>query len=139
MTKQSCKNDFHVKYKSTSLIKDDADEILDGTFTEPELQKTIKNNDVYRVGKIYPSYFKDHSSTAERKVDLEHGFHDLHIYCDMRSKASSLRAPTNHRVVFYHVKASRPIRGLDLLSSIFKMVSLKTRDTTSRAVCPKTK
>ena len=28
------------------------DEILDGTFHEPELQKIIKNDDVYRVEKI---------------------------------------------------------------------------------------
>ena len=33
-------------------LKDDAGEILDGTFYEPELQKIIKNNDVYRVEKI---------------------------------------------------------------------------------------
>ena len=33
-------------------IKDDAGEILDGTFYEPELQKIIKNDDVYRVEKI---------------------------------------------------------------------------------------
>ena len=28
-------------------LKDDAGEILDGTFYEPELQKVIKNYDVY--------------------------------------------------------------------------------------------
>ena len=33
-------------------LKDDAGEILDGTFYEPELQKIIKNGDVYRVEKI---------------------------------------------------------------------------------------
>ncbi|CAH3025313.1 unnamed protein product [Porites evermanni] len=33
-------------------LKDDAGEILDGTFYEPELQKIIKNDDVYRVEKI---------------------------------------------------------------------------------------
>ncbi|KAL9961205.1 hypothetical protein ACROYT_G030106 [Oculina patagonica] len=33
-------------------LKDDAEEILDGTFYEPELQKVIKNDDVYRVEKI---------------------------------------------------------------------------------------
>ena len=33
-------------------LKDDAGEILDGTFYEPELQKIIKNDDVYRVQKI---------------------------------------------------------------------------------------
>ena len=33
-------------------LKDDAGEILDGTFYEPELQKVIKNDDVYRVEKI---------------------------------------------------------------------------------------
>ena len=33
-------------------IKDDAGEILDGTFYEPELQKIIKNDDVYRVEKV---------------------------------------------------------------------------------------
>ena len=31
---------------------DDAGEILDGTFYEPELQKIIKNDDVYRVEKV---------------------------------------------------------------------------------------
>ena len=31
---------------------DDAGEILEGTFYEPELQKIIKNDDVYRVEKI---------------------------------------------------------------------------------------
>ena len=33
-------------------LKDDAGEILEGTFYEPELQKTIKNDDVYHVEKI---------------------------------------------------------------------------------------
>ena len=33
-------------------LKDDAGEILEGTFYEPELQKIIKNYDVYRVEKI---------------------------------------------------------------------------------------
>ena len=33
-------------------LKDDAGEILDGTFYETELQKTIENDDVYRVEKI---------------------------------------------------------------------------------------
>ena len=33
-------------------LKDDAGEILDGTFYEPELQKIIKNDYVYRVEKI---------------------------------------------------------------------------------------
>ena len=33
-------------------LKDNANEILDGTFYEPELQKIIKNDDVYRVKKI---------------------------------------------------------------------------------------
>ncbi|CAH3045022.1 unnamed protein product [Porites lobata] len=33
-------------------LKDDAGEILDGTFYEPELQKIIKNDDVFRVEKI---------------------------------------------------------------------------------------
>ena len=34
-------------------LKDDAGEILEGTFYEPELQKIIKNDDVYRVEKIF--------------------------------------------------------------------------------------
>ena len=33
-------------------LKDDAGEIVDGAFYEPELQKVIKNDDVYRVEKI---------------------------------------------------------------------------------------
>ena len=33
-------------------LKDDAGEILEGTFSEPELQKIVKNDDVYRVEKI---------------------------------------------------------------------------------------
>ena len=33
-------------------LKDDAGEILDGTFYEPELQKIIKNDDVYRLEKV---------------------------------------------------------------------------------------
>ena len=33
-------------------LKDDAGEILDGTFYEAELQKVIKENDVYRVEKV---------------------------------------------------------------------------------------
>ena len=33
-------------------LKDDAGEILNGTFYENELQKKIKNDDVYRVEKI---------------------------------------------------------------------------------------
>ena len=33
-------------------LKDDVGEILDGTFYEPELQKIIKNDDLYRVAKI---------------------------------------------------------------------------------------
>ena len=33
-------------------LKDDAVEILDGTFYEPELQKIINNDDVYRVEKV---------------------------------------------------------------------------------------
>ena len=33
-------------------LKDDAGEILEGTFYEPELRKIIKNDDVYRVQKI---------------------------------------------------------------------------------------
>ena len=33
-------------------LKDDAGEILEGTFYEPEIQKIIKNDDVYRVEKI---------------------------------------------------------------------------------------
>ena len=33
-------------------LKDDAGEILDRTFSEPELQKIIKNDDVYHVEKI---------------------------------------------------------------------------------------
>ena len=33
-------------------LKDDVVEILEGTFYEPELQKIIKNDDVYRVEKI---------------------------------------------------------------------------------------
>ena len=33
-------------------LKDVAEEILEGTFYEPELQKIIKNDDVYRVEKI---------------------------------------------------------------------------------------
>lgn len=32
-------------------LKDDADEILDGRFYEAELQKIVKNDDVYRVEK----------------------------------------------------------------------------------------
>ena len=31
-------------------LKDDANEILEGTFYEPELQKVIKNDKIYRVG-----------------------------------------------------------------------------------------
>ena len=34
-------------------LKDDVDEILDGTFYEPELQKIIKNDDLYRVAEIF--------------------------------------------------------------------------------------
>ena len=34
-------------------LKDDAGEILEGTFNEPKLQKIIKNDDVYRVEKIF--------------------------------------------------------------------------------------
>ena len=33
-------------------LKDDAGKILDGTFYEAELQKVIKEDDVYRVEKI---------------------------------------------------------------------------------------
>ena len=33
-------------------LKDDAGEILDGTFYEAELQKVIKEDDVYRVEKV---------------------------------------------------------------------------------------
>ena len=33
-------------------LKDNAEEIPDGTFYEPELQKVIKNDDVYRDEKI---------------------------------------------------------------------------------------
>ena len=33
-------------------LKDDAREILDGTFYEPELQKITKNDDVFRVEKV---------------------------------------------------------------------------------------
>ena len=33
-------------------LKDDADEILDGIFYEVELQKVIKEDDVYRVEKV---------------------------------------------------------------------------------------
>lgn len=33
-------------------LKDDAGEILEGTFYEPELQKIVKNDDVYRVETI---------------------------------------------------------------------------------------
>ena len=33
-------------------LKDDAGEILDGTFYEAELQKVIKKDDVYRVEKV---------------------------------------------------------------------------------------
>ena len=33
-------------------LKDDAGEILEGTFYESELQKIIKNDDAYRVEKI---------------------------------------------------------------------------------------
>ena len=33
-------------------LKDDAGEALEGTFYEPELQKIIKNDEVYRVEKI---------------------------------------------------------------------------------------
>ena len=33
-------------------LKDDADEILDGTFYEAELQKVIKEGDVYRAEKV---------------------------------------------------------------------------------------
>ena len=33
-------------------LKDDAGEILEGTFYEAELQKVIKEYDVYRVGKV---------------------------------------------------------------------------------------
>ena len=33
-------------------LKDDTGEILDGTFYEPELQKIIKNDDIYRVEKV---------------------------------------------------------------------------------------
>ena len=33
-------------------LKDDAGEILDATFYEGELQKVIKNDDVYRVEKV---------------------------------------------------------------------------------------
>lgn len=33
-------------------LKDDTGGILDGIFYEPELQKIIKNDDVYRVEKI---------------------------------------------------------------------------------------
>ena len=33
-------------------LKDDAEEILDGTFYEAELQKVIKEDDVYRVEKV---------------------------------------------------------------------------------------
>ena len=34
-------------------LKDDAGEILEGTFYEPELQKIIKNDDAYHVEKIF--------------------------------------------------------------------------------------
>ena len=34
-------------------LKDDAGEILDGTFYEAELQKVIKKDDVYRVSKSF--------------------------------------------------------------------------------------
>ena len=34
-------------------LKDDAGEISDGTFYEPELQKVIKNDDVYRVENVF--------------------------------------------------------------------------------------
>ena len=34
-------------------LKDDAGEILEGTFYEVELQKVIKEDDVYRVEKIF--------------------------------------------------------------------------------------
>ena len=37
---------------SVYKLTDDAGEVLDGTFYEPELQKIIKNGDVYRVEKI---------------------------------------------------------------------------------------
>ena len=30
-------------------LKDDANEIFEGTFHEPELQKVIKNDEIYRV------------------------------------------------------------------------------------------
>ena len=33
-------------------LKDDVGEILEGTFNKPELQKIVKNDDVYRVEKI---------------------------------------------------------------------------------------
>ena len=33
-------------------LKDDADEILDGSFYESEIQKIIKNDDVYRVENV---------------------------------------------------------------------------------------
>ena len=33
-------------------LKDDANEILEGTFYEPELQKVTKNNEIYRVEKV---------------------------------------------------------------------------------------
>ena len=37
---------------SVYKLKDDAGEIIDGTFYEPELQKIIKIDDVYLVEKI---------------------------------------------------------------------------------------
>ena len=33
-------------------LKDDVNEILEGTFYEPELQKVIKNDEIYRVEKV---------------------------------------------------------------------------------------
>lgn len=33
-------------------LKDDVSEVLDGIFYEAELQKVIKNDDVYRVEKV---------------------------------------------------------------------------------------
>ena len=34
-------------------LKDDADEVLHGTFYEAELQKVVKNDDVHRVEKVW--------------------------------------------------------------------------------------
>ena len=54
VTRKKClryTNDF-ARQVPVYKLKDDAGEILEGTFYEPELQKIIKEDDVYRVEKI---------------------------------------------------------------------------------------